>query len=143
MENTPFHNSPLITGPNLKQKWNRLTKDTDRKSSLTREGANLSGLAEPPDLEKLVIPVMETKAQQKEDKDAKTKKEKECQDKILTHEATIMQFQDIAQTPIKSCLDDKVEDLTSHNSSVSSTTGSSTDVFENSVLNALRGKKKI
>jgi hypothetical protein len=52
---TAFYCSPFITGTNLKSKWNRMAKEYATKAALEREGANLSGLEEPSEVETLMI----------------------------------------------------------------------------------------
>ena len=93
MVDTPFFCSPLITGSNLKAKWNRIVSEFQTKFALTREGANLSGLAEASEYEKLVLSMLERKAGEEAEKDAESEKKKETQKKLLTHEANILQFQ--------------------------------------------------
>jgi hypothetical protein len=83
MVDTPFFCSPLITGHNLKAKWNRIASEFQTKFALTKEGANLSDLAEASKYEKLVISMLERKAEKK----------KEMQKKLLTHEANVLECQ--------------------------------------------------
>ena len=88
MEQTAFYCSPFITGTNLKSKWNRMAKEYATKAALEREGANLSGL--PSEVEKPIATMLKVKFDQKADREALTKKEKERDAKMLTHERAIL-----------------------------------------------------
>jgi len=69
MENTAFYCSPLITATNLKSKWTRMAKQFETKAGLLSEGSNLSGLAEPTKVEKLMITMLQGKAAQKAERE--------------------------------------------------------------------------
>ena len=108
MENTAFYCSPLITATNLKSKWTRMAKQFGTKAGLLSEGSNLSGLAEPTEVEKLMNTMLQGKAAQKADREALTKKEKIRDGKMLTHENACINMHGIPLTLSKQLTPSKV-----------------------------------
>ena len=85
----------FLDGAALKKKFDRLCAVVDTKYSISSEGANLSGLeAEPTDVEKLILDLLKERFDTKKAKDEQTLKDKIRNEKMLTHEKSILKWQD-------------------------------------------------
>lgn len=90
-----FIGRDFLDGAALKKKWDRLCSLVDAKYSISSEGANLSGLEEEPsEVEKLVLDLLKERFETKKAKDEQTLKDKIRNEKMLTHEKSMLKRQD-------------------------------------------------
>lgn len=90
-----FQGREFLDGSALKKKWDRLCDVVDKKYSLSSEGANLSGLEEEPsEVEKLIIDMLKEKFDYGKSKDEQKLKDKVRNEKMLTHEKSMLNRQD-------------------------------------------------
>ena len=79
----------------IKKKWDRISSLVDSKFSISSEGANLSGLEEEPtEIEKLVLDMLKERYETAKAKDEQKAKDKIRNEKMLTHERSILLRQD-------------------------------------------------
>ena len=84
-----------LDGAALKKKWDRIALNVDTKYAISVEGANLSGLEEEPsELEKLVLTMLKERFETTKAKEDQKVKDKERNDKMITHEKKMLARQD-------------------------------------------------
>ena len=84
-----------LDGAALKKKWDRIASTIDSKFSISAEGSNLSGLdEEPSEIEKLVLQMLKERFESAKAKEDQKVKERERNQKMLTHERNMIARQD-------------------------------------------------
>ena len=90
-----FIGREFLDGAALKKKWDRISSCVDLKYAISAEGANLSCLEEEPSaLEKLVLDLLKERYETSKAKDEQKAKDKIRNEKMLTHEKSMLQRQD-------------------------------------------------
>ena len=90
-----FIGREFLDGTALKKKWDRISPCVDLKYAISAEGANLSSLEEEPSpLEKLVLDLLKERYETSKAKDEQKAKDKIRNEKMLTHEKSMLQRQD-------------------------------------------------
>lgn len=90
-----FIGREFLDGAALKKKWDRISSCVDLKYAISTEGANLSCLEEEPSpLEKLVLDLLKERYETSKAKDEQKAKDKIRNEKMLTHEKSMLQRQD-------------------------------------------------
>lgn len=81
----------MLDGAALKKKWDRIAFNVDTKYAISVEGANLSGLdEEPSELDKLVLTMLKERFETAKAKEDQKVKDKERNDKMITHEKKML-----------------------------------------------------
>lgn len=112
-----FIGRDFLDGAALKKKWDRMSSLVDAKYGISSEGANLSGLEEEPsDVEKLILDLLKERFDTKKAKDEQSVKDQIRNEKMLTHEKTMLKRQDkgndeviIVDEVVSDCSDDGTE----------------------------------
>jgi hypothetical protein len=112
-----FIGRDFLDGAALKKKWDRMSSLVDAKYGISSEGANLSGLEEEPsEVEKLILDLLKERFDTKKAKDEQSLKDKIRNEKMLTHEKTMLKRQEkgndeviIVDEVVSDCSEDGTE----------------------------------
>jgi hypothetical protein len=142
-----FPTESSLDGAALKKKWERLAAAADAKYAISEEGANLSHLEEDgTQTEKLILSMLREKFETARAKDEQKAKDTERNEKMLTHERTMLARQDKRERDVQS---DELSDCsgsTDNRSKKSKTSHSKSPPefdFEKEVLNSLKEDPRI